>query len=137
MISAGTLSSPQILERSGIGSEKHLAEIGVASVVDLPSVGEHFQDHNLCSQVFVARPPLQTSASFFWLSEEEKKREIEEFQRTGKGRIASNTIDVTMRLTPTLDDVKKWKVDDDFKREWERKWVGRTRSFIGAPVGQM
>ncbi|PSR75149.1 hypothetical protein PHLCEN_2v9292 [Hermanssonia centrifuga] len=45
VISAGTFGSPGILERSGIGAKDVLEKAGVKQFVDLPGVGENYQDH--------------------------------------------------------------------------------------------
>ena len=47
VVSAGALGTPQILERSGIGSSKILKKLDIPVVVDLPGVGEQYQDHHL------------------------------------------------------------------------------------------
>lgn len=47
IISGGTLSSPLILQRSGIGDPEKLKKAGVKPLVDLPGVGLNFQDHYL------------------------------------------------------------------------------------------
>lgn len=45
IVSGGTIMSPQILELSGIGNPEILRAAGVECKVDLPQVGENFQDH--------------------------------------------------------------------------------------------
>jgi len=45
VVSAGAFGSPQILQLSGIGAGAHLQSKGIATVVDLPGVGENLQDH--------------------------------------------------------------------------------------------
>ena len=45
ILSAGSIASPQILERSGIGDGERLKEHGVEVVNALPGVGENLQDH--------------------------------------------------------------------------------------------
>ena len=45
ILSAGTVGSPQILMLSGIGDEKHLEEMGIESIHNLPEVGQNLQDH--------------------------------------------------------------------------------------------
>jgi choline dehydrogenase len=42
---AGALQSPALLLRSGIGSARHLAEVGVDCIVELAGVGENLMDH--------------------------------------------------------------------------------------------
>jgi len=45
VLSAGTIQTPQILELSGIGNPYILAENGINTLVNLPGVGENFQEH--------------------------------------------------------------------------------------------
>lgn len=45
IVSGGTIMSPQILELSGIGNPEVLKAAGVECKIDLPQVGENFQDH--------------------------------------------------------------------------------------------
>ncbi|ETS81521.1 hypothetical protein PFICI_06523 [Pestalotiopsis fici W106-1] len=46
IISAGALSSPRLLELSGIGNPAILSQYGIDVVVDLPTVGENLQDQS-------------------------------------------------------------------------------------------
>ena len=45
VLSSGTLGTPQILERSGVGNGDLLRQLGIKVVSDLPGVGEEYQDH--------------------------------------------------------------------------------------------
>ena len=45
ILSAGAIHSPQILLLSGIGNRGDLARLGIAPKVDLPGVGQNYQDH--------------------------------------------------------------------------------------------
>ena len=45
IISAGAISSPVLLQRSGVGSENELASAGIALLHGLPGVGKNLQDH--------------------------------------------------------------------------------------------
>src|SRR5262249_9794589 len=45
LICAGAVQSPQMLQLSGIGDEKALAEVQVACIHHLPGVGQNLQDH--------------------------------------------------------------------------------------------
>jgi choline dehydrogenase-like flavoprotein len=51
ILAAGSLHSPQLLQVSGIGDPILHAKIGVATIVDLPSVGQNLQDHVLLTMV--------------------------------------------------------------------------------------
>ena len=41
----GAINSPQLLQLSGIGNADELRDLGIATVSDLPGVGENLQDH--------------------------------------------------------------------------------------------
>ncbi|KAK6540597.1 hypothetical protein TWF694_007992 [Orbilia ellipsospora] len=56
IISAGSLLSPIILERSGIGKRPILSSAGIETLVDLPGVGENLQDHTRIQLSFQLKP---------------------------------------------------------------------------------
>jgi len=45
ILALGVVHSPQILQVSGVGPKDLLEEAGIQVVVDLPGVGQNFQDH--------------------------------------------------------------------------------------------
>ncbi len=45
ILSSGAIHTPQILQRSGIGPRDLLEKAGVDVILDLPGVGQNFQDH--------------------------------------------------------------------------------------------
>ena len=45
IVSGGAINTPQLLMLSGLGPRKHLEELGVDVVNDLPGVGRNLQDH--------------------------------------------------------------------------------------------
>jgi choline dehydrogenase len=45
ILSGGAINTPQLLQLSGVGDSKLLAQVGVDVVHDLPGVGENLQDH--------------------------------------------------------------------------------------------
>ena len=52
IISAGSISSPQILQLSGIGDDQHLKELGINVIHNNPAVGKNLQDHLQVRMVF-------------------------------------------------------------------------------------
>ncbi|KAL2292878.1 hypothetical protein FJTKL_07931 [Diaporthe vaccinii] len=59
IISGGAYCSPNILQRSGIGSKDQLAALNIHSVVDLPGVGKNLMDHLIVFMFYeVAKPGL-------------------------------------------------------------------------------
>ena len=47
VLAAGSIRTPQLLMLSGIGPKEQLAELGIATVSDLPGVGQNLHDHPL------------------------------------------------------------------------------------------
>jgi choline dehydrogenase len=45
ILAAGSIASPALLQRSGIGDHTHLHSVGVTPTHSLPGVGENLQDH--------------------------------------------------------------------------------------------
>lgn len=52
ILSAGSIGSPVILERSGLGNGERLRRLGIATVRNLPGVGENLQDHLQLRPIF-------------------------------------------------------------------------------------
>ena len=44
LLSGGAINSPQVLMLSGVGPKRHLKELGIEPIVDLPGVGQNLQD---------------------------------------------------------------------------------------------
>lgn len=74
VVSGGTLSSPLILQRSGIGNPETLKQAGVNCLVNLPGVGLNFQDHYLTFSVFRAKPDTESFDDFVRGDPEVQKR---------------------------------------------------------------
>ncbi|RMY25649.1 hypothetical protein D0867_00590 [Hortaea werneckii] len=64
IVSGGTLSSPLILQRSGIGDPQKLRKAGVKPLIDLPGVGLNFQDHYLTFATYRAKPHIESFDDF-------------------------------------------------------------------------
>jgi choline dehydrogenase len=70
VVTAGALTTPQLLMLSGIGPAAHLGGHGIATVVDLPGVGRNLQDHLLFGVGYQSRrdlpfPALLAEAGMF------------------------------------------------------------------------
>ncbi|EWG51694.1 hypothetical protein FVEG_10595 [Fusarium verticillioides 7600] len=55
ILSAGSIQSPGLLEMSGIGQTKVLAKAGVKKLLNLPGVGENYQDHLRTSNTYILK----------------------------------------------------------------------------------
>ncbi|KAL1954828.1 hypothetical protein VTO42DRAFT_558 [Malbranchea cinnamomea] len=68
ILCGGAINSPQILELSGIGDPEVLSAAGVQCKVELPSVGNNFQDHTV-SAVGYELAPGNLSNDAIWIPE--------------------------------------------------------------------
>jgi alcohol oxidase len=121
VISGGTLSSPLILQRSGIGDPKKLQKAGVKPIVDLPGVGLNFQDHYLTFSVFRAKPDTESFDDFVRGVPEVQKAVFDEWNLKGTGPLATNGIEAGVKVRPTeeeLQEMEKWPTPH-FKSGWD------------------
>lgn len=61
VLSSGTLGTPQILERSGVGNAELLEQLGIKVVSDLPGVGYVFEaeENQNSSDLLITREEYQ------------------------------------------------------------------------------
>ncbi|RPA80065.1 alcohol oxidase [Ascobolus immersus RN42] len=58
IMAAGALHTPQLLQLSGIGNPELLEKLGIKTVLNLPGVGENFQDHAYIRMQYSLSIPL-------------------------------------------------------------------------------
>ncbi|ETW79570.1 aryl-alcohol oxidase 2 [Heterobasidion irregulare TC 32-1] len=83
IVSCGSVSTPQLLQLSGIGDAAKLKAVGVEPILNLPDVGQHLQDHALFTQPYVVSEgnPLD----MFTQNETFQGEALKEWQETKKG----------------------------------------------------
>jgi len=119
VLSSGTLATPQILQRSGIGEPAKLLPVGIPDIVaELPGVGLNFQEHPYVRAgiSFVDVESSDTADDLFRLDPESLTRLQEQFAKEGGGPLAGNFADVGMRYRPTEEEVKS------MGPEWVKVW---------------
>ncbi|KIW91543.1 uncharacterized protein Z519_07509 [Cladophialophora bantiana CBS 173.52] len=65
IVCGGTINSPQILEMSGIGNPDILKAAGVECLVNLPSVGENYQDHAATAIIYTLADGQMSADSIY------------------------------------------------------------------------
>ena len=117
VLAAGALSTPQILQRSGIGSSVKLSSLEIGTVVDLPLVGENYHDHNNCraGSARVQGGMDYTGDLLLRQDPATLARAVEEYA-SGKGELAWNFIDAGSKLNPSPADLEK--MGPDFQNVW-------------------
>lgn len=119
ILTAGSIGSPRILERSGVGAKAVLEAAGVTPVVDLPGVGANYQDHHLFSAVYKLAEDTETPDDTS-RCDPAALLKAEEGWATGKGMLTSNFMDVGSRIRPSESEVAS--LDTDFQAYWKEKF---------------
>ncbi|KAL2358498.1 alcohol oxidase p68 [Cryomyces antarcticus] len=120
VVSGGTLSSPLMLQRSGIGDPEKLRKVGVKPLVDLPGVGLNFQDHYLHFSTFRAKPGTESFDEFVRGNEKVQKKVFNQWEINGTGPLATNGIDAGVKIRPTeeeLNQMDSWPFPE-FRSGW-------------------
>ena len=115
VLAAGTLHTPPLLLRSGVGPAEHLREVGAEVVHDLPGVGENLIDHPSVTLIAapksgVAQPgdPLQQMGLRYTAAASDELNDMQmymwsyESQRVPQMRIAIPGFDFLFMLCVTL-----------------------------------
>ncbi|MBF7687344.1 choline dehydrogenase [Acinetobacter rathckeae] len=66
LISSGTIASPQILQRSGVGPKALLDSLSIPVVHELPGVGENLQDHLELYLQYASKKPVSLYPALQW-----------------------------------------------------------------------
>ncbi|KAI0820709.1 alcohol oxidase [Trametes gibbosa] len=117
VLSSGTLGTPQILERSGVGNAELLNKLNIPVVSDLPGVGEEYQDHYTTLSVFRVSNETQTLDDFLRGDKEAQKELFAEWETSPeKARLSSNAIDAGFKIRPTEEELKE--MGPEFNELW-------------------
>ncbi|EMD85761.1 hypothetical protein COCC4DRAFT_34694 [Bipolaris maydis ATCC 48331] len=87
ILGAGTFESPLILERSGIGSKKILADASIPVLYELPGVGENLQDHLNCGLSCETQDDIPTRDEIM-RNPELQKAALLEYEKSHTGRVS-------------------------------------------------
>lgn len=129
VISCGTLSTPLILQRSGVGDPEKLRAVGVAPIVDLPGVGLNFQDHYLTFSTYRAKPDTESFDDFARGDPKIQKKVFEQWNTNGTGPLATNGIEAGVKIRPTKEELK-----EDYMKGFVSGWESYFENKPDKPV---
>ncbi|MEG2432240.1 MAG: choline dehydrogenase, partial [Acinetobacter sp.] len=69
LLCGGAIASPQILQRSGVGSAELLKSLDIPLVQDLPGVGENLQDHLEMYLQYKCKKPVSLYPALKWYNQ--------------------------------------------------------------------
>ncbi|EGO26056.1 hypothetical protein SERLADRAFT_491425 [Serpula lacrymans var. lacrymans S7.9] len=136
VVSGGAFGSPAILERSGIGAKEVLYKHGVEQIVNLPCVGENYQDHPVTFPVFLAGNDAQTLDLIYRGDEDSITTQ---WKSKGNGILAHNGYDIAIKLRPNAAELKelgpgfeaRWKANFEDKPDKPAVLIVPCSGFIG------
>ncbi|KAJ7758182.1 GMC oxidoreductase-domain-containing protein [Mycena maculata] len=116
IVSAGTMGSPLILERSGIGRKDVLDKAGIPVISELPGVGENYQDHPFYVAPYIADPATTTIDPLFRREPETLNRLLKQWEKDGTGLMGANGADSAIKMRPHPEELEE--LGPDFTKYW-------------------
>ncbi|KAJ7620940.1 hypothetical protein FB45DRAFT_927948 [Roridomyces roridus] len=117
IVSGGTMGSPLILERSGIGRKDILQRADIPLVVDLPGVGEGYQDHILLCPLYLIDSREKTMDALFRGEPATLKAAQEQWEADGSGLMSTNGVEGGLKLRPRLNELPE--LGPEFMEYWD------------------
>ena len=117
VISCGTLSTPLMLQLSGIGDPQKLQKAGVKCQVDLPCVILNFQDHYLTFSAYRAKPDTESFDDLIRGDPEVQNKLYDQWQLNGTGPLATNGIEAGVKVRPTEEELSQ-----EYMKEFSPGW---------------
>ncbi|KAF3003986.1 hypothetical protein E8E14_007276 [Neopestalotiopsis sp. 37M] len=139
VLSAGALSTPSVLERSGVGSQSILDAANVPIVAQVPGVGANYQDHHLLTYAYKSSLlPTETIDAIV-----QGRVDVGELLQTNAPILGWNAQDVTCKLRPSESEVAalgpefQEAYDRDFKNNPSKPMtlMASLSGFPGDPTG--
>ncbi|KAK3711671.1 hypothetical protein LTR37_009447 [Vermiconidia calcicola] len=117
IVSAGTIGSPVLLERSGIGSKALCEALGIKNYVDNSNVGENLQDHVMCGISYEVQDGVATADMFRDPTVIQKA--MEQYQASRSGPLAGGG-GYNFAYTPLTDFVDPQQPKEELKALLDR-----------------
>ncbi|KZV83816.1 alcohol oxidase [Exidia glandulosa HHB12029] len=114
IVSGGGIQSPQMLELSGIGNKTLLESFGIKSRIDLPDIGENYQDHLISFQSFEVPNTMETWDILY--DPEKNASAYEEYMQNHTGVYTAGVSVISyMSLNKVVDaaTLKNWTAELD------------------------
>ncbi|KAK3720120.1 hypothetical protein LTR37_003943 [Vermiconidia calcicola] len=117
IVSAGTIGSPALLERSGIGSKALCEALCIKNYIDNSNVGENLQDHVMCGISYEVQDGVATADMFRDPTVIQKA--MEQYQASRSGPLAGGG-GYNFAYTPLTDFINPQKPKEELKALLDR-----------------
>lgn len=117
IVSSGACGTPPLLERSGLGNRDILERAGIPVLVDLPGVGNGYEDHHLLVYPYLSSlAPEDTLDKFIYGGQETQ----EDMIKTKHEMLGWNAQDIQGKVRPTEAEVAA--LGPEFQAAWDREF---------------
>ncbi|KAI1378542.1 putative alcohol oxidase [Hypoxylon crocopeplum] len=124
--SCGACGTPSLLERSGIGEKKVLERAGVPVVVDLPGVGNGYEDHHLLTYPYLnSLTPADTIDGLL----AGRMGSYEDLMKSNHKMLGWNAQEIQGKLRPTEAEVAA--LGPDFQKAWDEEFKDQSDKPLG------
>ncbi|KAH8896286.1 alcohol oxidase-like protein [Thozetella sp. PMI_491] len=120
VLTCGTLGTPPLLERSGVGNATVLEKAGVPLVANVPGVGHDYQDHNVSIYVYKADLAQGTTTDDIHGG----FSDIPGLLSSKDPILGWNGIDAASKIRPTPMEVER--LGDEFRESWNKDFEALT-----------
>ncbi|RDA90935.1 hypothetical protein CP533_5358, partial [Ophiocordyceps camponoti-saundersi (nom. inval.)] len=114
---SGAYGTPSILERSGVGDARVLESAGVSVIVDLPGVGNGYQDHHLVSYPYLNDMSVTETLDGLYCG---RMGEWEHLMRENDKILGWNGQQLQAKVRPTDSEVAA--LGPEFQKAWDEEF---------------
>ncbi|KAJ7640682.1 hypothetical protein DFH06DRAFT_1097750 [Mycena polygramma] len=117
IVSAWSMGSPLILERSGIGKKDILTKAGIPVIIESTGVGHAYQDHGMLLVPYLSGPQIPNWNGIYRGEAETWAKAIEQlWEKDGSGPLGTNGIDGNIKMRPRPEELDE--LGPEFTKYW-------------------
>ncbi|KAJ3536714.1 hypothetical protein NM208_g6609 [Fusarium decemcellulare] len=125
VVSVGTLGTPLLLERSGVGDKEVLERAGVNVVADVPGVGKDLQDHNtMVVSYYTSLGPNETYDDLL-----NGKATFQQLLEQNSKILGWNAAEITSKVRPTDEEIDAL-LGTSARKVWDRDFRDNTNKPV-------
>lgn len=120
VLACGTCATPLLLERSGLGDPQVLKRAGVPVIVDLPGVGNEYEDHHLLSYGYKSNFTAEETGDALLHG---RMGSMEELMKEKHKILGWNAQEVQSKVRPSEKEVDD--LGPEFRKAWDAEFKDR------------
>jgi len=120
VLACGTCATPLLLERSGIGEAQVLERAGVPVIVDLPGVGNEYEDHHLLSYGYKSTFSAEETGDALLYG---RMGSMEDLIKEKHKILGWNAQEMQGKVRPSEEEIDA--LGPEFRRAWDAEFKDR------------